>query len=201
MQWLYFKIYAKNVENWYYRILNEVVEPFTQRNEQLIDKFFFFHYVENYGVCSDGSIEFEPNCEHKFEARTLVRYVRFRARAKDEDIRALEESLQEIVRGSEVTLETEKCQFDLNADLGGRFGQQRRELTVNYLDAFAKMVLSLLMTNNQLEDGGKPYSAVHLIHNMLGSNISVACANCGEINQVRLVTGFQCQKCRSITVF
>ena len=68
MQWLYFKIYAKDVENWYYKILGEVVKPFTQRNEQLIDKFFFFHYVENYGACSDGSIEFEPNCEHKFEA-------------------------------------------------------------------------------------------------------------------------------------
>jgi hypothetical protein len=193
MPWLYYKIYAEDTANWYYRILKEVVKPFTQQNQQLIDKYFFFHYREAYAH--------EGNCKPKFEVGAPVRYVRLRARAREEDIEALERSLIELTEGSQTTLETEKCEFDVNADLGNRFGQQRTELAVSYLDALARMVLSLLTDGNQLENGAKPYSAIHLIHNMMGDQIPVACANCGVINQVPPLTVFECQTCHEITYF
>ncbi len=193
MPWLYYKIYAEDTANWYYRILNEVIKPFAQQNQQLIDKFFFFHYQEAYAH--------EGTDEPKFEVGAPVRYVRLRARAREEDIDALERSLLELTKGSQTTVETEKLEYDFNADLGNRFGLQRTELAVSYLDAFSRMVLSLLTNSNQLENGAKPYSAVHLIHNMIGSQIPVACANCGAINQVPPLTAFQCQACHAVTYF
>jgi HPt (histidine-containing phosphotransfer) domain-containing protein len=193
--WLYYKIYAEDTTNWYYKILNEVVKPFVQQNSALIDKSFFFHYEENY------PIQPEPNCERKFEAGVKVRYVRLRVRAKDEHLSTLENSLLSLIMGSQTVLEKEKCPFDVEADLGERFGHSRTELAVNYLDAFAQMVLSLLTSNNQLENGDKPSSAIHLVHNMIGSSIPVACANvnCRAINQVNLIIPFECQVCHTIT--
>lgn len=179
--------------NWYYHILNEVVKPFMQENDATIEKFFFFHYEEDY------SIQPEPNCERKFEVGIRVRYIRLRVKAKDENLGNLEKSLLELVKNSQTTLEHEKCEYDVSGDLGNRFGQTRTDLTVNYLDAFARMVLSLLTPNNQLENGGKPYSTVHLVHNMIGTSISVTCANCGTINSVPMITAFECQRCHALT--
>lgn len=201
MAWLYYKIYAEDTDNWYYKILNQVVKPFVQQNDAMIDKFFFFHYKENYGIRPNGSVEFERNCERKFEAGVRVRYVRLRVRAKDEHLSALENSLLSLIMNSQTVLEKEKCPFDVEADLGERFGHSRTELAVNYLDAFSQMVLSLLTSNNQLENGDKPSSAIHLVHNMIGSSIPVACANvnCRAINQVNLIIPFECQVCHTIT--
>ncbi len=195
MGWLYYKIYAEDTTNWYYKILNEVVKPFVQQNSALIDKFFFFHYEENY------PIQPEPNCERKFEAGVRVRYVRLRVRAKDEHLSTLENNLLSLIMNSETVLEKEKFPFDVEADLGERFGHSRTELAVNYLDTFAQMVLSLLTSNNQLENGDKPSSAIHLVHNMIGSSIPVACANvnCRAINQVNFIIPFECQVCHAIT--
>lgn len=199
MSWLYYKIYSKDVPNWYYKVLNEVVKPFVQQNIAIIDKFFFFHYEEDYGMQPDGSVKFEPKCEHKFKAGVRVRYVRLRVRAENENLGALEKSLLGLINNSQTTLQYEKCDYDVSGDLGNRFGQTRTDLVVNYLDAFARMVLSLLTPNNQLENGNKPSSATHLIHNMIGSSIQVACARCGALNQVNFIIPFECQACHSVT--
>lgn len=189
MGWLYYKIYAKEMANWYYTILNEVVKPFVQQNNVHYDKFFFFNYEEDYVL--------EPNCAHKFEAGVKVRYIRLRVKAQDDNLGNLEKSLLELIATSQTTLEHEKCEYDVSADLGNRFGLTRTDLAVNYLDAFARMVLSLLATNNQLVNGDKPASAIHLIHNMIGSQIPVACGNvnCRAINQVQLAIPFICRVC------
>jgi len=195
MGWLYYKIYAKEMANWYYHILNEVVKPFIQQNNALIDKFFFFHYEENYRL--------EPTCEQKFEVGKRVRYIRLRVKSENENLGTLEKSLLTLIENSQTTLQHEKCEYDVSGDLGNRFGQARTDIAVNYLDAFARMVLSLLASNNQLENGDKPYSAVHLVHNMIGSQIPVACANpnCRRINSVPMLTAFECSQCHMTTYF
>jgi hypothetical protein len=195
LKWLYYKIYARDVDDWYYKLLNEIVKPFTQKFDSQIEKIFFFHYVEDYRA--------EPNCEHKLNVGERVRYIRFRFRADDKLCGSLENNLLSLVSNSSTVIEKEKCEYCVDADLGNRFGLQRTELAVNYLDAFARMVLSLLTENNLLEDSDKPYSLIHLMHNMIGSPIQVACANpnCREINPVETLILFQCRRCSGVTSF
>ena len=196
MGWLYYRIFARDVNNWYYKLLNELVKPFVSKNGSLIEKFFFFHY----GPCP---YNLEPGSELKFKEGDIVRYVRFRARVKDENFQQVEQDLLDHIARSQTTIEKEKATFNETADLGNRFGQQRLQLVINYLDSFARMILSLLTDQNQLENTDKPYSTIHLLHNMMGDTINVACANetCREINQVPVFTAFQCKKCGGVTYF
>lgn len=72
--WLYYKIYAKDVNGWYQNLLREIVQPLISENEQVIESFFFFKYHFRYGI--DEGIE--KTCEQKFQQGDWVSFIRLR---------------------------------------------------------------------------------------------------------------------------
>ena len=140
--WLYYRIYAKPSQDWYSNLLREVVRPFIQQNEKLIDSFFFFEYHHNYGVPPyESGIEAK---EPKFKKGDEVWFIPLRVLVEQENLEALDNSLINYMNNSKTILDKEKCTFDEKADLGGRFGETRRELVRKYLEYASRITLSLL---------------------------------------------------------
>ena len=80
--WLYYRIYAKTVENWYPNILREIVQPFISENEKQIESFFFFKYHMQYGIHEDV----EKTCEQKFKKGDWVSFIRLRVLTEEKNI-------------------------------------------------------------------------------------------------------------------
>jgi hypothetical protein len=186
--WLYYRIYAKpNLDDWYPRLLREVVQPFISKNEKSVDSFFFFWYRMQYGI-HEG---LEKGCEQKFEVGEWVSFIRFRVLAERENISNLEGELLKFIKMSPTVLETEKCTYNEKGDLGGRFGETRRELVRKYLEYASRITLSLLA---ELKDD-KYYDniggLIHLPSNML--NYVIECPKC-KIPILLCARGLPCAK-------
>jgi len=173
--WLYYRIYAKPIEEWYHKLLKEIVKPFISKNEKIIYSFFFFHYQHPYGIKPwDEKIEaYEP----KFKQGEYVCFIRLRVLAEQKNINTLEENLNRFIDTSPTAIEREKCPFDEKADLGGRFGEIRRILVRNYLEYASRLTLSLLDEPKDKEYYDKITGLIHLPANMLDFNITISCAN------------------------
>ena len=175
--WLYYKIYAKPVENWYQDLLREIVQPFIAENEKAIESFFFFKYHFRYGI--DEGIE--NTCEQKVTPNRgdLVSFVRLRVLSEQENIAELEATLLRRIDACQTVLEKEKCRYDEMADIGNRFGRERVEIVRKYLESACRVCLSLL---NETRDGNyfnKISGLVHLPSNILEYRVRIPCPNCG----------------------
>jgi rRNA maturation endonuclease Nob1 len=105
---------------------------------------------------------------------------------------------------SQTALGKERCEYNPDEDLGSRFGLSRLELTLNYLDSFARMVLSMLTEDADLEDTEKPYGVIHLTHNMIGGpsiKFDLKCGNCRQVYKVTAITAIQCPTCGAVNHF
>jgi len=171
--WIYYKIYAKEVNDWYPRLLKEIVQPFISKNEEVIDSFFFLKYHLQYGVHET----LEKACEQKFNIGDVVNFIRLRVLAKQENISNLEEKLLKLVRASPTVIETEKCKYDELADLGNRFGKQRVEKVRKYLEYTCRIRLSLL---EEPRDFQKISGLIHLPSNILEYMVEIQCPKCGQ---------------------
>lgn len=165
-EWLYYRIFANPSDQlWYYKLLTQVVKPFIDENEPLIERFFFFHYFPKY--------EPEDECESKFTTDDRVAFIRLRILAKHTELRRLEGSLLDSVKGSSAVTEIERCKrYDVNGDIGNRFGANRVRRVVDYLDAASRLSLALL----EGEQGFNPkvHDAVHLICNMMNFRVQIS---------------------------
>jgi hypothetical protein len=178
--WLYYRIYAKPSQGWYSNLLREVVRPFIQKNEKLIDSFFFFEYHHNYGVPPyDSEIEAK---EPKFKKGDEVWFIRLRVLAEQENLKALDDNLIKYMDNSQTILDKEKCSFDEKADLGGRFGETRIELVRKYLEYASRITLSLLDERKDKAYFDKISGLIHLPSNML--EYAIICQKCGKIIQL-----------------
>lgn len=174
--WLYYRIYAKPSQEWYYDLLREVVRPFILENDKLIDSFFFFYYNHLYGVPPyEGGIEAK---EPKFKKGDEVWFIRLRVLAEQEHLKTLDDSLIKYIDNSTAALEKEKCIFDEKADLGSRFGETRRELVRKYLEYASRITLSLLDEPKDKTYYDKLSGLIHLPSNMLKYAIVVRCPKC-----------------------
>jgi len=173
--WLYYRIYVRpHFNDWYPRLLREVVQPFISKNEKSIDSFFFFMYHMQYGI-HEG---LEKGCEHRFKVGEWVSFIRLRVWAEQENISNLEGELLKFIKMSPTVLETEKCTYNEKEDLGGRFGETRRELVRKYLEYASRITLSLLDEPRDEKYYDKIGGLIHLSSNMLNYCIVVTCPNC-----------------------
>ena len=174
--WLYYRIYAKPSQDWNHNLLMEVVRPFIQENEKLIGSFFFFKYHHNYGVppYESGMEAKQP----KFRKGDEVWFIRLRVLAEQKNLRALDYSLTKYMDKSKTILDKEKCTFDEKADLGGKFGETRRELVRKYLEYASRITLSLLDETKDQEYLNKLGGLIHLPSNML--EYAIICPKCGN---------------------
>jgi len=198
MGWIYYRVFAKNVEHWYFKILNEVARPFFQANMKSIEKLFFFHYIEPY--------KFDRKCEplKMFAIGEEVRYVRMRFLVANNEILRLHKDLVSLIDASPTVLGKEECEYEPREDLGNRFGQERLELSIGYLDSFARMMLSMLTKDGELEDTEKPHGMIHLLHNMMGGpnfKFDLKCGNCGFLNKATAISAIECSRCSYINFF
>lgn len=173
--WLYYRIYARPVQEWYHNLLKEVVRPFISDNEDLIDSFFFFRYHHGYGVKPYDEIEAE---EPKFKQGEEVWFIRLRVLAEKKNLKHLEESLNKYIDDSPTALEREPCTFNEKADLGGRFGETRLELVRKYLEYASRITLSLLDEPKDEEYFKKLSGIIHLPSNMLMFALIIDCPKC-----------------------
>ena len=164
-EWLYYRIFADPSDQlWYYKLLTQIVKPFIDENESFIERFFFFHYFPKY--------EPEDECESKFTTNDRVAFIRLRILAKHTELRRLESSLLDSIKGSSAVTEIERCKkYDVNGDIGDRFGATRVRRVVDYLDAASRLSLALL----EGEQGFSPKvsDAVHLICNMMDFRLKI----------------------------
>ena len=175
--WLYYKIYAKEVNGWYQNLLREIVQPLISENEKAIESFFFFKYHFQYGI-HEG---IESTCEQKFKKGDLVSFIRLRILAEEKDISELETKLLSFVKASPTVLETEKCVYDELADIGNRFGRERVEVVRKYLEMTCRVALSLLVeTRDEDYFKNKISGLIHLPSNILEYRIGLRCPQCGK---------------------
>lgn len=179
--WLYYRIYAKPVDDWYSKLLKEVVKPFVSENETMIDSFFFLHYHHPYGVKPYDNVEAK---EPKFKVGDEVWFIRLRILAEKTDIPVLETNFKRIISKSQTVLEIEECSYNEKADLGVRFGEERRELVRKYLEYASRITLSLLDQPRNQEYQKKLSGLIHLPSNMLEFAVVIKCEKCG--NEIRL---------------
>jgi hypothetical protein len=169
LRWLYYRIFADPSDQlWYYKLLVQVVNPFIDKNEPLIERFFFFHYFPKY--------EPEDECESKFTTNDSVAFVRLRVLAQSANLPVLENSLLDLIRRSSAVKEIERCKkYDVNRDIGTRFGTKCVSAVIDYLDVGSRLTLALL----EGEGGFSPKvaDAVHLVCNMMDFRLRISRAN------------------------
>lgn len=134
-KWIYYRIYARDVPNWYKGLLNEVVKPFAERYRKYTRCIWFNCYYPKY-------LRDEP-CETKFKEGVVVRYIRLRI-LTTEEAPMLEKELLKLIASSSVVLEKEKCEFRAEEILSDQFGNRRVELSIRYLNLCSEIVLSML---------------------------------------------------------
>ena len=175
--WLYYKIYAKEVKNWYQNLLKEIVHPLISENEKMIESFFFTKYHMQYGIHE----KIEKTCEQKFKKGDLVSFIRLRVLAEKQNIPDLEKNLLNFVKASPTVLETEKCTYNELADLGNRFGIERVEIVRKYLESASKVALSLLVeTRDENYFKNKISGLIHLPSNILEYRVGLRCPQCDK---------------------
>ncbi len=174
--WLYYRIYARPSQEWYYDLLKEVVRLFIQENEKLIDSFFFLHYCHPYGVAPYDGIEAK---EPKFKEGEEVMFIRLRVLSEQEYLKTLDDSLNKYIDNCIQAFEREKCIYDEKGDLGGRFGETRRELVRKYLEYASRITLSLLDEPKDKAHYEKIGGLIHLPSNMLEDGIK--CPYCNGV--------------------
>lgn len=167
--WLYYRIFADPSDQlWYYKLLAQVVKPFIDENESLIERFFFFHYFPKY--------EPEDQCESKFTRHDSVAFVRLRVLAQSTNLPVLESSLLELIRRSSAAIEIERCnKYNVNGDIGNRFGTKCVSEVINYLDAGSRLTLALL--EGDCSFSPKVADAVHLVCNMMDFRLRISRAD------------------------
>lgn len=177
-EWLYYRIYAKPVENWYQNLLREIVQPFIFDNEKKIKSFFFLKYHFRYGI--DEGIE--NTCEQKMKVNRgdLISFIRLRVLTEQENIPDLEAKLLKHTEACQTVLEKEKCEYNEIADLGNRFGKERFELVRKYLEYACRISLSLLQEPRDLNYINKIGGLIHLPSNILEYKVRLQCSNCGR---------------------
>ncbi len=164
-EWLYYRTFADPSDQlWYYKLLTQVVKPFIDENKSSIKRFFFFHYFPKY--------EPEDDCESKFTTNDRVAFIRLRILAKHTELRRLESSLLDSIKGSSAVTEIERCKrYDVNSDIGNRFGANRVRRVVDYLDTASRLTLALLEGEQGFST--KVSDAVHLICNMMDFTLKI----------------------------
>jgi hypothetical protein len=176
--WLYYKIYARPIENWYQNLLREIVLPFISENEKQIESFFFLKYHFRFEI--DEGIE--NTCEQRIRANRgdLISFIRFRVLTEQENILDLEEKLLKLIEACQTVLEKEKCTYDEMADLGNRFGKERFELVRKYLEYACRISLSLLEEQRDANYFNKISGLIHLPSNILEHRVRFPCPHCGQ---------------------
>lgn len=177
-EWLYYKIYAKSIENWYQNLLREIVQPFVSENEKQIKSFFFFKYYFQYGI-GEG---IENTCEQKLKVNRgdEISFIRLRVLSEQENISDLETNLLKLIDGCQSVLEKEKCTYDEMADLGNRFGKERVEVVRKYLESACRVSLSLLGETRDENYFKKISGLIHLPSNVLEYRVIIPCSQCGQ---------------------
>ena len=177
-EWLYYRIYAKPVENWYGSLLREIVQPFIAGNDGQIKSFFFLKYYFRYGI--DEGIE--NTCEQRLRVNRedWISFIRFRVLTDEENIADLEEKLLKLIEACQTVLEKEKCTYDEMADLGNRFGKERFESVRKYLEYACRISLSLLEEQRDGKYFDKISGLIHLPSNILEYRVRFPCPHCGQ---------------------
>ena len=170
--WLYYRIFGNpNEKGWYYGIINHVMAPLLEKEQQKIRKFFFLHYFPVYE---------EEECENRFDSDGPVAYVRLRVLVEKEDEESVTSELEALIENAKrkgVVLGSERCQYDLDKDLGARFGKSRTGIIVDYLYAASRLMIELVRNQKGHVEIQKVVDAIHLSANTL----DFQCAGCGSI--------------------
>jgi len=145
-KWLYRTIHGYPDDySWYFKLLSDVVKPFIDKNNPIIDRFFFLHYYPKYGNEPEGS-----KLERKLsDKETNVAFIRLRIRVEQKDLHVLETSLLDFIKRSSVVRETEPGTYDVMGDLGKRYGNNRVEELIDYLDKSSRLCLTFCQDEEQ----------------------------------------------------
>jgi len=148
----------------YLDAIKDLIAPFWRLNQSNIEKIFFFHYGPDY----DSN---EP-CQTKIQHPGPYHFIRLRARVNDCDESAVESSLLTFVKQYQTNghlIGWEKCNYDIGADLGNRFGIEFMDYVLDYLDSISKIMMVMALNNEfkTTEGINKIISILHLAGNLL----------------------------------
>ena len=177
--WIYYRIYSKpDLDDWYPRLLKEVVKPFVSQNEEYIDSFFFLKYHHHYAVRPYDEIETD---DPMFRQGEIVWFIRFRVLTQKKNITNLEDELMTLIKKSPTVLANEKCKYNEIEDLGNRFGKQRVKEVRKYLEYACRLSLSLLGENRDQKYSEKISGLIHCPSNILEYHVMIPCPRCGQV--------------------
>jgi len=206
--WLNFRIFArdKHTRNsrdrlvWYYRILNYIVKPLLRENEKSIRAIFFSHYGPKAFRLEKG---YEKECERvakQLVGRTVF-YIWLRLCVEKDDKDNLRRELIDKVKThqDDLILDYEICRYDVVKDLGCRFcktsedmvDEQRLINFIKFWDSTCRYTLSIITSENKLDENVDVMGVPHLVFNSLGTFIPLTykpdpkkdhrCPDCNEI--------------------
>lgn len=168
-KWIFYKIYAKrDIEDWYGKLLNEIVKPFADKYRNETDCIWFNYYKQ---TLTSEMLE-EMRCKESFIVGERVHFIRFRVHAEKKEVDKLEKELVGLIDKCDIVKVKEKCIEDTEKVLSRIFGKNRVEMTIRFLNTCSEITLSLLTSDNRLRlielpsDRGA-YAFLHYFLNML----------------------------------
>lgn len=167
-RWIFYKIYAKNnVENWYGKLLNEIVKPFANDFRHKTDCIWFNYYNDDLKTEEWK----EMKCKEFFKMGDRVHFIRFRVRAEENEVNRLEREVVRLIDNCNIVKVKEKCIENTDEILSNEFGKDRVELSIRFLNICSEIVLSMLTLDNRLsliESPSKAYAYgfLHYFWNM-----------------------------------
>lgn len=163
-KWIFYRIYAKkDVENWYGKLLNEIVKPFADNYRHETDCVWFNYY--NYPLTSEEWKEMGRR--ESFKVGERVHFIRFRVRAEEKEVDRLESELVRLIDKCDIVKVKEKCAEDTEGVLSRIFGNNRVEMSIRFLNICSEIALSMLTSDNKLHlKEGYAYVFLHYFWNM-----------------------------------
>jgi len=146
-KWIFYKIYVKDdVEDWYGKLLNEIVKAFANNYRHETDCIWFNYY--NYPLANGEWKKMES--KESFKVGERVRFVRLRVRAEGKDVARLERELVKLMDKCDIVKVKEKCFEDTEKVVSDIFGNNRVELSIRFLNICSEITLSMLTADNKL---------------------------------------------------
>jgi len=189
--WLYYRIFVNPSDSGhladYTSLLRDVVHPVITTFRPHIRHFHFFRYAGAYKDHAEG-VE-KPLAAAPEE---WVHFIRLRVLVEDEQAAQLHSLLQELRQKSGVCkgIEIPTAVYDIEADIGARFGNTRTWEVANLIQAAATLALAYASDGQEYDPHpqgqGGTAGLIHLVANTLFYQVNVYRTDWGRSGMLQL---------------
>jgi len=169
--WIYCKVFARNPDDvdFHHQAIAGILVPFWESHKADAVRFFISRYKFERGfVESSGEEPVPESCYVK----NNVAFLRIRLEVEQEmKVEILEDLLQCIQDAKDrgLILESEELVYDVDEDIGKRFGENLKEPVLDFLDAHSRILLELISSGEYDDQNGirRVIDLYHLSGNIL----------------------------------